>query len=422
MQRVRILFPTAWDRQQLLARPELWADAFDLVVEAPDDADCRADFDVLGYLDGAVRDWRGVVDGVLSSSDYPGIAVAAAIGSGLGLPSSGAASIMRAAHKGQARAVMAAALPELTPAFVVLDPDAHELPRGVPMPCFVKPAKGCYSVLARRVEDEEQLRTFLRDPRVADYRRGYLRIYAQLVARYLGPDVDATAFVAEEVLRGQLVTVEGWSTDRETHALGVVDTVRHEHTGSFTAFCYPSLLPRKVCARLEVAACRTAAAFGLRWTMWNVEFLWDPTTDRIGIVEINPRLCGQFADLYEKVDGVNGYRLALELACGVVPEVDRGAGVCAAAASYPMRVFEPVRVLQVPNEQDLAAACALSPMAMAWNEVRGGDVLDDFATADDGASYRYAVVNVGAASHEGLAAQRDLVLQRLGYRFAPITA
>jgi len=418
--RVRVLFPTAWDHQQLLARPELWADHFELVTAGPEDADCGADFDVLGFVDAAVRDWRGEVDGVLSSSDYPGIAVAAAIGAGLGLPSSAPASIMGAAHKGQARAVMAAALPELTPAFAVLDPDADELPPHVPLPCFVKPAKGCYSVLARRVDDEVQLRTFLRDPRVAAYRRDYLRLYAQLVARYLGPDVDATAFVAEEVLRGQLVTVEGWSTDREAHALGVVDTVRHQRTGSFTAFCYPSRLPPAVCARLEAAACRTAAAFGLRWTMWNVEFLWDPQTDRIGIVEINPRLCGQFADLYEKVDGVNGYRIALELACGMVPEVRRGAGVWAVAASFPLRVFEPVRVLAVPSEGDLAAARALSPQAMAWNEVRAGDVLDDFATADDGASYRYAVINVGAASHGELQGQCDRVSERLGYRFGPV--
>ncbi|MEO6594840.1 MAG: ATP-grasp domain-containing protein [Planctomycetota bacterium] len=419
MQRVRVLFPTAWDRQQLLARPELWADAFELVLEAPDDANCRYDFDVLGYIDAAVRDWRGAQHGVFSSSDYPGVAVAAAIGTALALPASDPVTILRAGHKGLARAVQRAQLPAETPSFQVIDPDRlDDLELTVPLPCFVKPAKGSFSVLARRVASEAQLHGFLRDPFVAEYRRDYLRIYSKLVARYLGPDVDGTVFVAEEQLRGQLVTVEGYATDREVHAIGVVDSVCDQRTGSFTGFVYPSVLPASVCRRLEDAACRVARAFELRWTMFNCEFFWDPATDRIGLVEINPRLCGQFADLYEKVDGCNAYRIALDLACGRAPNLRCGAGLFANAASYPMRVFEPVRVARAPDAFDIAAARQRSPQARVWNEVRTGEVLSDFATSEDGQSYRYAVINVGAAGVGDLVVQRDAVLERLGYRFA----
>jgi hypothetical protein len=71
------------------------------------------------------------------------------------------------------------------------------------------------------------------------------------VRRYLGPDVDGTAFVAEEVLRGRLVTVEAWAADSGARALGVVDSVRAPGTGSFVAFEYPSSLPPGVQRRME---------------------------------------------------------------------------------------------------------------------------------------------------------------------------
>jgi biotin carboxylase len=180
------------------------------------------------------------------------------------------------------------------------------------------------------------------------------------------------------------------------------------------------LLPATVQARLEDAACRLAATFGLRWSMFIAEFFWDEATDRIGTVEINPRLSGHFADLYEKVDGVNGNRIALELACGRAPRVQRRAGAYGCAASFPLRVFEPVRVLRAPDEADAAAARALVPGTLVWNEVHAGDHLTDFSSGDDGQSYRYAVVNIGAASAAALEHERDRIVERLRYRFEPV--
>ena len=42
--------------------------------------------------------------------------------------------------------------------------------------------------------------------------------------------------------------------------------------------------------------------------MFNIEMMYDADADRIGIIEINPRMASQFADLYEKVDGTNSLR------------------------------------------------------------------------------------------------------------------
>jgi biotin carboxylase len=418
---VHVVFPTAWDRKQLLRPGRSWNADYEVVFASPDDADCRDDFDVLGFIDDAIANWAGTTDGVMSSSDYPGATAAAAISTGLGLPGSRPADSMRAAHKGLARAVAQRVLPDATPSFVVLDPDRlGALPETLPMPAYVKPAKGAYSVLARRVEDREQLVAFLGETAVRDYREHYLAIYRRLVQRYLGGEVDGAEFVAESVLRGRLVTVEAFATGDGVTVLGVVDSLRHPVTGSFIGFEYPSLLPDAVQRRLEHATARLGEAFGLRWTMFNVELMWDPDADNIGIVELNARMCGQFADLYEKVDGIHGHRIALDLACGVVPQLKKRSGPCLVAASYPLRVFEPVRVEHAPSPAQLADALSGLPGALAWNEVSTGDVLDDFVAADDGKSYRYAVLNVGAGSRAALIAQRELFEGIAGYRFARI--
>lgn len=414
---VRIVFPTAWDRQQLTALQELGAGLPAFEYAGPDDADCRWDFDTLGMIDDAVAGWRGRVQGVFSSSDYPGAAVAAAIAAGLELPASTPASLLRTANKALARAVQAELVPEATPRFQVLDPERFdERTFELSFPCFVKPAKGSFSQLARRIDGMAQLRAFLASKAVHEHRHGFLRIWRELLQRYLGPEVDGSLFVAEELIRGELCTVEGFIADGTAEVLGIVDSVRDERTGSFTAFQYPSALPEDVLQRMREVACRLAEQHGLRWTMFNVELMWDRQSGRTSIIEINPRICGQFADLYHKVDGVHGYRVALELALGVQPEPVKGRGAHAFAASFPLRVFEAVRVVRAPTVADVAAARALFPGTLVWSEAREGEELADL-DGEDGSSIRHGVVNLGAPSRKALRERRDAVLRALDWRF-----
>jgi hypothetical protein len=159
-------------------------------------------------------------------------------------------------------------------------------------------------------------------------------------------------------------------------------------------------------------------ALGLEGSLFNIEMIYEPVRDRIRIVEINPRLCGQFADLYAKVDGVNGYEVALALASGERPGVRRGEGRYRAATSFPLRVFEPVRVERAPDAGDLAAAEALYPETLIWSECETGQALADFE-AEDGHSSRYGVVNLGADDRRGLLERLDAVVARLGFELRP---
>ncbi len=204
--------------------------------------------------------------------------------------------------------------------------------------------------------------------------------------------------------------------------LGIVDSVLHPLTQSFLRFDYPSRLPAGVQERMADVTRRAVLHLGLSPSLFNVEMAWDAATDRLRIVEINPRLCGQFADLYEKVDGTNSYEVALAVAAGERPAVRRRAGAHALAASVPLRVFEPVRVGRAPSGEDVAAAEALHPDTLVWNEVAAGDEFADFLRLEDGKSHRYGVINLGAPDADALAARSTEVLRRLGYRFEPLLA
>ncbi len=412
MQKVLIPFPTEWDRRHLEGCPR-WAERFDVIFGEPADEDCRDDFDVPAYVERVAAELAGKIAGVFSSSDYPGAAAAAAIAERLALPGPSTAAVLAAAHKLRCREIGRAAVPEATPPFARVDPDRPESPF---YPCFVKPAKGAFSRLTGRVENGDELRAFLARPAVESFRSSYLRIFDEILREWSDIRVSGGDFVAEGLIDGRLVTLEGFVVDGRMTTLGITDSITDPSTGSFLRFDYPSSLPDDVQARVRDVAERLVVAIGLERTMFNVELFVRPDNGKISVVEVNPRMCGQFADLYEKVDGRNGYEIALALAVGDVPVLPRGEGRYAAASSFPMRVFEPVRVARCPDEARVRDAESKRPGTMVWIECAPGQVLLDDDAVEDGRSVRYAVVNVGGADLDDVVRAKETVEHALAFR------
>ena len=148
--------------------------------------------------------------------------------------------------------------------------------------------------------------------------------------------------------------------------------------------------------------------------------MYDAAADRVSIVEVNPRICGQFADLYQKVDGTNSYEIALALCTGARPRFARGRGRYAAAASFPLRVFEPSRVEAAPGRRRRrrGRGAVRRDAGLARVPLRETQ-LSDFG-GEDGASQRYAVINLGGADRADLARRCAAVQQRLGFRMKPL--
>jgi len=435
MTRVLIALPTAWDARQLAAAASV-RNSYDLVFAQPTNTSWTADFDPRAWVDRAAQTWAGRVQGVFSSCDYPGAVVAAALAQALGLPGAAPAAVLRSGHKLAARRIQQRVAPQATPRFSFVAPHdepagsagaaAPTLGAGVGFPCFIKPVKGCFSLLAQRLEDAAALRRYLAQPAARADLDEYLAVFGRQLAAWGADDSELCAspaaarcgrgFVAEELLSGDQVTVEGHVSGGRVALLGVTDSVLHPRTGSLVRFDYPSCLEPDVQARLFATSAAVVTALGLDQTLFNVELMVERGSGRIGIIEVNPRMCGQFADLYEKVDGVHGYEVALHLATGRPPPARRG-GRCAAASSVPLRVFEPVLVERVPNAADIAAAEALFPGTLVWNEVAAGQALTDFTWGEDGHSARYGVINLGGASRDDVLARSEQVQARLGYRF-----
>lgn len=423
MARKRILyvFPTAWDARQLAACREAWEPRYEVLFADPSDADTPDDFDVLGFVERMARDHRGRIEGVTSSSDYPGATVAAAIATRLGLPGPRPEDVVRCSHKLHSRRVQAQVAPEAVPWFRgVRYTDRRAEQAGLQYPCFVKPVKGSFSQHARRVDSPDALERFLGRPLVADFCERYLGIFNELVRALTPFEEDGRWFIAEGLVQGPQVTVEGYTLRGEVEILGVVDSVMHPGTTSFQRFDHPSRHPPERVERMRDLARRVMRRMGLESALFNMELVVDPASERLWILEINPRICGQFGDLYRKVHGTNGYEVQLALAAGDEPVFRRGAGPFAVAASCPLRTFEPARVARVPSGEDLAAVAQRWPDVMVWVECEAGQELSDFETCEDGSSARYAVVDLGAGSPAALERKLADVRARLGLELEPL--
>lgn len=415
-----VLFPTQWDEKQLESCRADWDSSYTVLFAEPSLEDCPEDLDVLAYIDKMVDEYRGRIDGVFSSSDYPGATVASAIGTALNLPSPPPEAVLRASHKYYSRLLQHAAVPEATPEFWLIDTrDLRAVP-DLPYPVFVKPVKGSFSVHSKKITSAQQLGTFLDQPGIRHYTDSYLKIFNDMVLKKLQLDVDGHYFLAESFLHGTQVTVEGYVCRGTVQIYGIVDSVMHKDTGSFARFDYPSALRLEVQEQMADIAGRVVQQSGLDNSVFNIEMIYDAATDDIRIIEINPRICGQFGDLYAKVDGRNSYVYALDVVTRQLPERRTRAGAHRAATSFPRRVFEPVQVVRAPDPDTIRGVEQRHAPTLIWMEIGTGSRLDDFSTWEDGASARYAVINIGGENRRELRDSLDAVEAELDVRLAPL--
>jgi hypothetical protein len=415
------LFPECWDRCALQADAALRGE-FDLVGEGfdlfrfPENTQILW-FDVRRFVDRLVRKYRrDGVAGVVSTNEQYGALIAATVAWRLGLPGTDPVAVIRAQHKVLARELTAAALPEASPPYCVfpwtVDAAAAAM---LPYPLFVKPVKAAYSVLARRCDGVEELIRHL------DFRPSEKHIIRRLVKPFNdlmrdllpGDEVcDAHHLIGEEPLDGVQVNVDGYVDRGAAHCLGVVDSVMYPGTIAFQRFEYPSRLPETAQRDVERVACRALEAIGFDHGLFNVELFWRPRDGAVKIVEINPRLAAQFADLYEKVDGMNPYRVLADLAVGRAPRWMRRAGRYGAAASFVFREFDGA-IKVAPSRAEIGWLQATYPDACLQTFIKHGNSRG--REMKWLGSYRYATVNLGGRDREDLFRRYDSICANLAF-------
>ena len=419
MRKILVLFPKDWDHYEL-SKPEyrggyrFYFEGFD-VNRFPENLRLLA-FDAARWIERLVEKYHAIgIDGVVSNNEHFGALIAAIVAQRLGLPGAQPRAIALAQHKYYAREVVSRVVPEATPRYAVFPydlPSPDALPLAFPM--YVKPVKATYSVLAREVRDFAELRRHLSFSALETLIiKQLVRPFNSLMRRFGDFAVDAHHMIGEEIMRGVQLNIDGIASFGRASMLGVVDCVMYPGTQAFRRFEYPSSIPAALQARVETLAAQALDAIGFDHGAFNAEFLYDSESDRLRLIEVNPRLASQLADLYTRVDGINPYRVLLDLALGETPRLERGAGRYARATSFVFRKFDGRALARAPSRSQVARFVAAQPDAKLMLYLKRGAALA--REMKWLGSYRYAVLNMGGTSATDLveryrAACRQLTL------------
>lgn len=328
------------------------------------------------------------LDGVISTDDYPGSALASIVAQNLGLPGVSPKSNLMCQHKFHSRVAQKGACPEVVPRFMLLN--GHAL-SSMPLPCFVKPVKSFFSVGAYRVDDPARASELVERATLPER---FFDPFRSLFLAYAGMEFGEGRVLIEELLEGHQATIEGYAWEGQIQILGIVDSIMFPGTVSFSRFEYPSGLSASVQGRIADMARTVMPALGFGHGFFNIEVMYNAERDAVHIIEINPRMASQFADLYEKVDGLNTYSTLLELALGRRPQARSRQGKYPVAVSYVLRRFRDARVLKVPSREQLDAIQAWQPDIRVEILATEGKMLSQ--EMQDGHSYRYGIINAGA--------------------------
>jgi len=357
-----------------------------------------------------------VIAAVVSTDDYPGSALAAVLAKELGRPGPDPKVNLICQHKYWSRVAQARFVPEAVPPFWPIDvADNAAFPDGIAFPVFVKPVKSFFSIGAQRIDSTVEL-TELKH-RWAELDDFFLPL-ERLLEREARIEIGGGRLIAEGLLEGEQVTIEGYAYGGEVNVLGVVDSILFPGTLAFSRFEYPSALPEDIQERMADIARRAMRGLSFDNGLFNIEMMYDAFSDRIAIIEINPRMASQFADLYEKVDGTNAYEILLDVGTGVRPTPKRRRGPYQFAASCVLRTFQDCVVAALPSAEQIAELeCCHPDLRVELHATAGRKLSDEL---QDGASFRYGIVNLGGSSRTEVLKRFEDCRARLGFILLPI--
>jgi hypothetical protein len=376
-------------------------------------------FDMDRYVDGLARrarcqGWQAVT----SHHEQFGALAAALLAERMGWPGTPVNAVLACQHKFHARQVLQQVAPEANLDFALMDAEyGAPVPLGIVYPRFVKPVKAAFSVLARQVDSHEELH---RHTRFGAWElwviRRLVEPFERLARARLGADLpSAHRMLLEAPAQADQFNLDGYVFNGQTHAVGVVDALMFPGTQAFMRHQVPTRLPGAVQARALDVARRFLAAVGFTHGLFNMEFFFDAASDRLTVIEFNPRMASQYSDLYRRVLGIDLHAMALELAHGRDPASARRAlPTAGAAASFVYRSFDPAGHAHLPSADQVRAFTQAHPDALLFPYPKSaGSIARDFKWLG---SYRYGITHLGGRDCADLRARCEAASQLLGWR------
>ncbi len=365
------------------------------------------------------------VDGIMGYWDLPTSVAVPLIAHIAGLPGAPLEAVARCEHKYWSRIEQTTVLPEMVGRFQAIDPFADDPLAQVqlPYPFWLKPVKAHSSFLGFYIEDAAALQRHL--PTIRENIGIMARPMNEFLDRIHLPEdvakVDAWHCIAEEIIsEGLQCTLEGYGWKDDVEIFGVVDSIRGgQRNSSFTRYQYPSSLPEPVQRRMRDATVKLMRHIGYRGAAFNVEFYWNPETDRIRLLEINARISKSHSPLFLMVDGCTNQKVSMDLALGQRPDPPHRLGTFPLAAKFMVRYFEDAILERVPTETDILAVRALFPEALVRPMAAQGTRLSDI-DLQDSYSFEVAEIFLGGRTETELVDKYDTALDRLGFKIRPL--
>jgi biotin carboxylase len=361
---------------------------------------------------------------VSSQNEQFGALAAALLAEKMGWPGTPPEAVVACQHKLYARQVLEQICPEASIAFQRMPAAYGEaVPDGLTYPAFVKPVKAAFSVLAKVVHSKEELHQFTR---FGTYELWVIKRLVEpfeRISKKLLPASSqagtAHSMILEEpanTANALQYSLDGIAFAGDIKPLGVVDSIMYPGTQAFMRFDYPSKLPQTLQDRALDVATKFLKAIGYNHGLFNMEFFYDAETEKLTVIEFNPRMASQFADLYLRVDGVDLYAMALELAHGHDPWLlPRLAPTANIATSAVYRVFDAndastqhltQTIPPMPSAAQQAALTQQFPDHHLIQIPRAGhELARDFKWLG---SYRYGMLHLGGESEADLRARCQL--------------
>ncbi len=354
---------------------------------------------------------------VYSNHEQFGALAAAMLAERMGWPGTPVNAVLACQHKLYAREVLQRVAPEATPRFARLDAQyGGPVPAGLAYPLFVKPIKAAFSVLARTVHSQAELHQHTRFGAWELWViRHLVEPFERVVRQRLPQAGTAHSLMVEEPIAARQYCLDGYVRSGQMVPLGCVDVAMYPGTEAFMRFDYPSHLPTAVQARAADVARRFLAEVGFDHGLFNMEFFHDAATDRLTVIEFNPRMASQFADLYRRVDGIDLHDMALALAHGLNPVTcPRVAPTAGAASSFVYRLFDPRHTVPMPNAAAQRAFQQTWPDALLLTFPKSqGSAERDYKWL---ASYRYGILHLGGRDEADLHQRCKAASAQLGWK------
>ncbi|MFF1379983.1 acetyl-CoA carboxylase biotin carboxylase subunit family protein [Streptomyces sp. NPDC058308] len=361
----------------------------------------------------------GTIDAIVGYWDFPVSTLVAILGDRYGTHHTSLESIVKCEHKYWSRLEQQKVIDE-HPRFgrVDLDTDDPKPPEGMRFPMWLKPALSYSSELAYGVKDEDEFREAC-----ARIKEGISRVgrpFEHILQQVdLPPEMEGVGgevCLAEEALSGIQVAVEGYVHGGEVTVYGVLDSINYPDSSCFLRHQYPSALPEPVQQRLHDVSKRVIRQIGMDAATFSIEYFYDPSTDAINLLEINPRHSQAHAELFAYVDGVPNHHCMVSLALGEDPALPYREGPYEAAAKWYYRWFADGVAHQVPGRPEIDRIEREIPGVRIEVGVEEGRKLSD-ATDQDSYSFELAHISTGGDGEEDLRRKYDRCVAALGLAF-----